>query len=306
MEVKLLAQEGSWAGIIPPMVTPFKTDDETIDERAIQAEVEYLIAAGVDGLCITGSTGEGQTLTVSEAALVAKVAVEQARGRVPVISGIIQNSTKMVVEYATAVRAMRVDGLQITPVHYLFSPDTDATVAFYRAIADQVGLPILIYNVIPWASIDPAVLIRIMDEVPSVKGVKQSGGDMHKLADLLALANPANAIFTALDDLLYPSFVLGARGAIAGIVTTIPKTVIALWNAVQQGDYETAKNIHIRILKVWRAVEGPNMPARIKVAMELQKRSGGVSRSPYARVWPKERERIQEALKGLGSLEGMA
>lgn len=295
----------TWAGIIPPMVTPFRAGDETVDERAVAGEVEYLIAAGVQGICVTGSTGEGATITVAEAAQIARVAVEQARGRVPVIAGIIQNSTRLVREYGEAVRAAGVDGLQVTPVHYLFAPDADATVAYYRAVA-ELGLPVIIYNVIPWAFLDPPVLVRVMETVDAVVGVKQSGGDLHKLADLLVSAPPSKAIFSAVDDLLYPSFVLGAHGSISAIVSVLPRTALKLWEAVQAGRHEEALALHRLMLRVWRAVEGPNMPARIKAALAYQGRPAGVARSPSARVTEADRAAIAAALEAVRSVEGFA
>jgi 4-hydroxy-tetrahydrodipicolinate synthase len=295
----------SWSGIIPPMVTPFAGDDEHVDEDALREEVEYLLAAGVQGLCVTGSTGEGATITPAESRQVAAVVVQQARGRVPVIAGIIQNSTRMVLSYAEAVREVGVDGLQVTPVHYLFAPDADATVDYYRAIA-RVGLPIVIYNVIPWAFLEPPTLRRVMTEVDAVVGVKQSGGDLHKLADLLAAAPKDKRIFSAVDDLLYPSFVLGAHGSIAAILTVLPRTSGKLWRAVQEGRHEDAGRLHTQMLTVWRAVEGPNMPARVKAALAYQGRRGGSPRAPSAKISSADRDRIAVALDAVRSEEGFA
>jgi 4-hydroxy-tetrahydrodipicolinate synthase len=285
-----------WTGIIPPMVTPFHPDSEELDEDALRAEVDTLLGAGVQGLCVTGSTGEGAAITASEARRVAEVVVHEVQGRVPVISGIIQNSTRMVLEYADAVRDVGVDGLQVTPVHYLFKPDADGTVNYYRAVAGR-GLPIMIYNVIPWAFLEAPVLVRLMREVPGVVGVKQSGGDLHKLADLLLTAPPEKRIFSAVDDLLYPSFTLGAHGAIAAILTILPRTSVKLWEAVRDGRHDTARALHPVLLRMWRAVDGPNMPARAKAAIALQGRPAGVARSPAAAVSDEDVARILEALK---------
>jgi 4-hydroxy-tetrahydrodipicolinate synthase len=293
----------TWAGIIPPMVTPFRREDEMVDERLVAEEVEYLIASGVQGICVTGSTGEGATVTAAEARQIAQVAVTQAKGRVPVIAGIIQNSTRLVREYGEAVRAVGVDGLQVTPVHYLFAPDAEATVGYYRAVAD-IGLPVIIYNVIPWAFLEPAVLVRVMETVDGVVGVKQSGGDLHKLADLLVMAPPSKAIFSAVDDLLYPSFVLGAHGSISAIVSVLPRTALKLWEAVRAGRHDEALALHRLMLRVWRAVEGPNMPARIKVALAYQGRPAGVARSPSAQVTEADREAIAAALDSVRAVEG--
>ena len=285
-----------FAGVIPPAVTPFDSNED-LDERSLRGEVEYLIAAGASGICVTGSTGEGATLTLAESARVARIVSDQARHRVPIISGIIQNSTRVVQEFAQASQAAGVDALQVTPVHYLFAPDAGGTVDFYRAIARQIPLPIFIYNVIPWASLDPATLVRVMHEVSHVIGVKQSGGDMHKLADLLTMVSPEHLVFTAIDDLLYPSFVLGVHGTIAGIATAIPRTVVELWDAVQRADHAKALQLHRIALQMWRAIEGSNMPAKMKLALQLQNRSSGVARSPYAAITEEQRQAIERAVE---------
>lgn len=285
-------------GIVPPMVTPLRADG-SIDPGALEGEVDHLLAHGVHGLCVTGSTGEGAALSDAEVAHVAGIVVARVAGRVPVLGGVIRNSTRAAVRCALGLRAAGVDALQVTPVHYLFTPDGDATVEYYRAIGAATDLPIYVYNVIPWAAIDPAVLLRLCAEVPAVRGVKQSGGDMHKLADLLAAVDDDHVILSAVDDLLLPSFVLGAKGAIAAILTALPGEAVALWNAVRAGRLDEARRRHARLLPVWRALEGPNMPARLKVALELQGRRGGLPAEPQAAVSPEQRERIRAALATL-------
>src|SRR5436309_14013696 len=138
-------------GIVPPITTPFTANDD-IDEAALRAEVRYLIeTAHVHGLAVCGSTGEGHTLTTEETRRITAIAVEEAAGRVPVITGIITDSTRATIERGRAVADLGVAALQVTPVHYLFRPDDVAMQRHFAAIADSTGLPVLIYNVVPWA-----------------------------------------------------------------------------------------------------------------------------------------------------------
>src|SRR6185437_2137046 len=179
-------------GIIPPMVTPFSAE-YGIDERAHRAEVRHLIdTAGVHGVAVCGSTGEGHTLTTDETRRITAWAIEEARGHVPVITGIIADSTRAAIERAKAVADLGVAALQVTPVHYVFRPDDDSMLGFFSDIAEADG----------------------------VIGVKQSASDMKALADLLLLTNEAGLadrvrILSAVDALLYPSFQLGSHGAVA-------------------------------------------------------------------------------------------
>lgn len=285
-------------GIIPPMVTPFNSD-ETIAERALQEEAEYLISVGAAGLTVTGSTGEGAGLSPDETHHAHRAVVGQARGRVPVIGGAVPDSTVEAVRLAQAAREAGVDALQITPPHYLFPPAADDVVEYYRAISDASGLPVIIYNVVPWATIDVPTLLRLV-ALPGMAGVKQSGGDIHKLSELLHAARGTTSILTAMDDLLYPSFVLGADGAIAAILTAAPVLCVALFDAVRCGDHETALALHNRLLSLWQALEGPNLPARVKAAMTLQGRPGGNARRPMTQPAPADVERIEQALRAAG------
>ena len=191
-------------GIIPPMTTPFRPDG-TIDEEALRAETRYLVdTARVHGLAVGGSTGEGHAMTSDEVRRATAIVVEEARGRVPVITGIITDSTASAIERGRAVRDLGVAALQVTPVHYLFRPDDDAMLRHFEALARGTGLPILIYNVVPWTYLSPQLLARILMSVDGVVGVKQSAGDLKLLADLLLLVGTRARIMTAVDALLYP------------------------------------------------------------------------------------------------------
>jgi 4-hydroxy-tetrahydrodipicolinate synthase len=286
-------------GIIPPIVTPFEADGDVAEDE-LRAEVRYHLYLGVHGICTAGSTGEGHTLSREEAAAVARLVVDEVAGRVPVIAGIIRDSTRDVIDYGLALRETGVDALQITPVHYLFTPDGDETFAYYRTITEAVGLPVVIYNVVPWSTIEPVTLARILNEVDLVVGVKQSGGDIHRLADLIRLRPHGGAVLTAIDDLLYPTLMLGAQGAIAATLTVAPELCLQLWDAVQVGDHKAALSLHERLLPVWRAIDAPNMPALIKYALSLQGRAGGVSRRPMTPVSADQATRVQAALADAG------
>lgn len=219
-------------GIIPPMVTPFR-DDGSIDETALRAETRYLIeTAGAHRLAVSGSTGEGHTLSTEEIRLITAAVVEEAAGRVPVITGIIVNSTATVIERGKAVKDLGVAALQVTPVHYLFRPVDDAMVRHFAETADAAELPVMIYNVVPWTYLSPQLLTRIIDDVPGVIGVKQSEGDVKLLTDLLLMAGDRARTMTAVDVLLYPSFALGAVGSIPAILTAATTLCVRLWNAV--------------------------------------------------------------------------
>ncbi|MBW1995546.1 MAG: dihydrodipicolinate synthase family protein, partial [Deltaproteobacteria bacterium] len=220
-------------------------------------------------------------------------------GKVPVITGIIADSTREVIERGKAVADLGVAALQVTPVHYLFRPNDEAMQAFFAEISQATGLPVIIYNVVPWTYLSPELLTRIITEEDGVIGVKQSAGDLKMLADLLLQLGDRGVIMSAVDALLYPSFALGAHGAIAAILTTVPELCVQLWDAVREGDHKRALGLHARLLPIWNAIMDDNLPANVKYAMELQGRAAGNPRAPMPAASEEQKARIRRALDGL-------
>jgi len=283
-------------GIVPPMTTPFGAGEE-LDERVLRAEVRYLVEeAKVHGLAVGGSTGEGHTLSTDELRRAVGAAIEEARGRVPVIAGIIVDSTRQAIERARALADLDVAALQITPVHYLFKPDDEMMYRHFATIADQVEPPILVYNVIQWVYCSTKLLVRLITEVDGVIGVKQSASDLKRLADLLLELDGRGLVMSAVDALLYPSFCLGAHGSIAAILTAVPQLCVQLWEAVQAGDHAAGLNLHAKLLRVWNAIAGDSLPANVKCAIELQGRAAGLPRSPMGVTSETQKAAIRAAL----------
>jgi len=286
-------------GIIPPMTTPFDEAGEFQPDK-VAAQVNWMIRAGAHGLAAGGSTGEGHTLDHDEYRALIAATSEAVAGRIPVIAGVITDSTREAIKRGKAVRDMNVAALQVTPVHYLFRPTDDAMVDHFRAMADETGVPIIIYNVVPWTYLSPALLCRIFDEVPNVIGVKQSAGDLKLLADLLIDAPPDRRIFTAVDALMYSSFALGAHGAIAAILSAVPHASVELWNAVNvMGNRQKARDLHVKMLRLWNAMFSDNLPACTKFAQEIQGIPAGAPRAPMPPASPEQQAAIRKCLEAL-------
>ena len=287
-------------GIIPPMTTPFGADGE-LKLDLLRGQVDWLVGQGVHGLAAGGSTGEGHTLDSAEFRDLVAATVEAAGGRVPVIAGIIVDSTRDAIRRARTLRDLNVAALQVTPVHYLFRPDDEAMLTHFKTVAEETGMPVIIYNVVPWSYLSPELLVRIMRAVPGVIGVKQSAGDLKLVADLLNTADPNHLILSAVDALLYPSFALGAQGSIAAILTAAPRASVELWNAVQAGDHGRALDLHRKLLPLWNAIVGDNLPACTKAAQTLQGCEAGLPRAPMPPASPRQEDKIAEALRALGA-----
>ena len=157
------------------------------------------------------------------------------------MAGIIVNSTRDAIARAASIAHLKVAALQVTPVHYVFKPDEDATYKHFKALSEATKFPVIIYNVVPWNYLSPALLVRIMKDMPGVIGVKQSAGDLKLMADLLINLPNGKKVYSAVDALLYPSFALGAHGTIAANPAAVPGVCVNLWNAVQAGDHKKAQ-----------------------------------------------------------------
>ncbi|MBM09966.1 MAG: dihydrodipicolinate synthase family protein [Magnetovibrio sp.] len=286
-------------GIIAPFTTPF-AENGSLDLALVPAQVDWLIGNGVHGLAAGGSTGEGHVLNSEEHYDLIKKTIEAINDRVPLVAGIIANSTTEVAERGKAIKSLGVYALQITPPHYLFKPDDDAMVRHFKEIYAECNLPILIYNVVPWCYLSPDLLLRIMNEIPGVLGVKQSAGDMKLFADLVRRADPKNLIFSAVDAMLYSSYQLGAPGAIAAILTAAPGPSVRLWDAVIDQDWKTARDLHERLMPLWDAIGVDNMPSLCKYAQHLQGVEAGFPRRPTSPATDDQKERVKDALENLG------
>ena len=285
-------------GVIAPFTTPF-SEDGSINYSLIKPQVDWLIENGVHGLAAGGSTGEGHALTRDEYLSVIRETINAIDNRIPLVAGIIANSTSEVIERGLSVKEMNVEALQITPPSYLFKPDDDAMVKHFDEISKKCNLPILIYNVVPWCYLSPDLLLRIMEEVPGVLGVKQSAGDMKLFADLIRRAKPTNLIFSAVDALLLSSYQLGAPGSIAAILTAAPKSSVQLWNYAQDKNWEKALNLHEKLMPLWDAIGLDNMPSLCKYAQKLQGVDTGLARKPTSPATKAQKDKIKSALTNL-------
>ena len=286
------------SGVIPPVTTPFDERGD-IQYDSVKAQVDWLVDCGVSGIAVGGSTGEGHALEADEFRTLIETTLEAADGRIDVIAGIITDSTRESVRRGQIIRDSGVVALQVTPVHYVFKPTDDGTVEHFRTLTTETDMPVIIYNVIPWNYLSPEQLCRVMREVPGVIGVKQSAGDMKLFADLMISANREDLIFSAVDGLLYASYCLGAQGSIAAILSAAPRPSVQLWNAVKAGDHATALDLHEKLLVLWNAIVGDNLPATTKYSQILQGIPAGLPRQPMSMPGEPQQALIRNALMGL-------
>ena len=285
-------------GVLPPITMPFDIKGELV-KGGLREQIDFIIKNGANGVVAGGSTGEGHTLTDAEFSSVMQEAYEATAGRVPFLAGLIVQSTRAAIERANMLKGMKVTALQVTPVHYLFKPDADATIEHFRTISDATGLPILIYNVIPWNYLSVDLMLRIMDEVPGVVGMKQSGGDLKSLSDLLLRCKPENVVLSGVDALLYPGFCMGMHGAISALTSAVPHIVVRIQKAVEANDHKAARDLHFKLNALWNTMSHDNLPACIKYIQHLQGTRMFEPRAPMMRVTDQQKVDIKAAMKPL-------
>jgi 4-hydroxy-tetrahydrodipicolinate synthase len=283
------------------MITPF-ADDNSIDRSALETEAKFLRATGVQGIVVGGSTGEGAGLSELELYEAVRVVIQSTDGALPVLGGVIADTSEEAIRLGIAAKGAGACGLQVPPPHFQYVTSVEILARYYQDITDATGLPLIIYNVVPWAQVAIASLKKICSENPLIIGVKQSGYNIHALAELLSNLKGKIKFFSAIDDLIYPSFMLGVDGTISGTSCLFPRETLEMLRCVQSGNLDRALDLHNRILPVWRCIEGPGFPGQIKYAMSLLGRSTGKPRAPFN--WPSTRiaDRIERELRAGGFL----
>jgi 4-hydroxy-tetrahydrodipicolinate synthase len=286
-------------GVIPAVITPFDGQGN-IDEQKLKAEIEYQLSCGVSAVCAGGTTGEGAGMSPDDVSRVIRCATEQIKGHVPVIAGMIPDTTNEAIKLALAAKNAGAAALQVTPPHYVLRPGTPELVSYYLQIHQATGLDVILYNVIPWAQVTPDQVEELI-AAGGICAVKQSGSNMHYLADLVYRFGDRIPILCAVDDLLYPAFVLGAQGTLSAIASVLPKQCVELYEAVGRGDHQKALRLHNQLLVVWRALEDMDgFIGRVKYAIEVQGRPAGLPRHPVRPAREDEQIIVRNAFQEAG------
>lgn len=294
-------------GIFPPLVTPMD-ENEDVNISGFRREVLSVLELPVTGVVVGGSTGEGHALTPDELGELTSAAVEEARGRVPVVTGIITTSTREAVLRAKQAKQAGARGLMVTPPIYQ-SHDNETLRNYYEGIYNATGMPIIVYNVLPAAPVTPAQM-KDLAQLPAIIGTKESAGStLANLSELLADVSDEIAVTWATDHMMFPGFGLGAVGAISGTTSMFPRASIEMFNAVARNDYDSARRIHFGLWPLMKEVmSGPNWPGCVKAVFNLQGKNVGPARAPFFIPTGERMDRIkagfvhaQETLSDLAS-----
>jgi dihydrodipicolinate synthase/N-acetylneuraminate lyase len=233
----------NWNGVFPACTTQLKKD-QSLDLPATARHFEVLIESGVNGLIVCGSLGENQTLDPDEKRAVVRCAVETARGRVPVVSGVAESSTGAAIRYVRDVEQLGAVGVMVMPP-MSYKGDPRESMTYLRAVAKGGGLPIMIYNnPLSYANdITPALFAELADE-PKFVAIKESSGDTRRITELHNAVGGRYAIFTGVDDLVLEASILGIDGWVAGTGSAFPAENQRLWELTRAGKWDEARALY--------------------------------------------------------------
>lgn len=233
----------AWRGVFPAAVTHFH-DDQSLNLPATLTHLEQMLEAGVHGLVVLGSVGENCALEYSEKLDVLRAVVERVAGRVPVLSGVAECSTRLACRFAADAAEVGVDGLMVLPV-MVYKSDPRETVFHFRQVASASDLPLMIYNNPPAYGVDikPETFAEMADE-PKFAAIKESSSDPRRITDIINLCGDRYILFCGVDDLVLESLLLGAVGWISGLVNAFPAENRLLWDLATAGKWEAARQVY--------------------------------------------------------------
>jgi 4-hydroxy-tetrahydrodipicolinate synthase len=291
-------------GIIPPVVTPF-SPDESLDLPRLRSHIDLMLAKGVDGIFVLGTTGEFYALDEDEKQRVVAAAVEHCRGRAPVFAGTGAETTREVVRLTRMAEKEGADGVSvITP--YFIKPTQAELLDHFRRVAESTARPVVLYNnpaTCGGVSIEPETVARLA-EVPNIVGIKDSSGDLQNTIELVKLAQSEKfAVLNGRDTLILAALLFGAKGAIPATCNVAPELCVGIYRSFVVGDVEAARRYQDRLAPVRLALTLGTGNGAVKEAMALLGRPAGPNRSPIAALSAEKRQKLKDILAKAGVTE---
>lgn len=284
-------------GVLPALITPF-TKDNKIDKEGLTQNIEFLIENGVSGIVPCGTTGEAATLSIEEHEKVVEYAIECSN--VPVVAGTGSNNTTEALELTKSAADAGADAvLLITP--YYNKPNDRGMVAHFKTIANAVDVPIILYNVPSRTGINmkPEVVAELA-KVSNIVGIKEASGSLDQITRILELTKDEDFVVLSGDDgLTLPILALGGVGVISVVANVAPKLMVSMVEAFQKGDMDRARELHLSLAPLIRAVFLETNPIPVKKAVELIGLPAGNLRLPLAPMSEENEKKLKSALNDL-------
>jgi len=282
------------------LVTPF-SQDGAVDENALRNLVTWQVESGIDFLIPCGTTGETPTLTHDERLRVIDVTIEVVAGRVPIIAGATSNSTQEAVAKAKEVAARPGVNAILTASPYYNKPTQEGQYRHFRAIAEAVDKPVIVYNV-PGrtsANLEPATLARLT-EVANIAGVKEASGNMSQIAEVLNSVPESFLVLSGDDVMTLPMIALGGVGVISVASNEIPREMAEMTRAALANDWHTARTLHRKYLPLMLANFIESSPLPVKAVLAMMGKIEEVYRLPLLPMRRDTRSKLQKIATDVG------
>lgn len=281
----------NWHGVFPAITTQFHPD-ESLDLPGTMSHLEALIAAGIHGVVLLGTVGENSTLEYGEKLVVLEALKRAAAGRIPVLTGVAETSTALACRFARDAEKIGVDGLMVLPA-MIYKSDPCETVAHFRAVAHNAGLPMMIYNnpVSYHVDVTPEMFRELADEA-NIVAIKESSENVRRITDLVNTVGDRYILFSGVDDLVLESVLLGAQGWISGLVDAFPNESCALWSLAVAGRWKEARELYRWFTPLLHLDTKIKLVQYIKLAMAETGLGSEVVRAPRLPLVGAERDEI--------------
>jgi 4-hydroxy-tetrahydrodipicolinate synthase len=280
-----------WSGVFPAATTQFRAD-ESIDFDATARHLDRMIRAGVHGMILLGSVGENTALEYGEKLEVLRRMKEAIGGRVPVLSGVAENTTRLACRYAADCEKIGLDGLMVLPA-MIYKADSREAMAHFRAVSRASSLPVMIYNNPPsyFVDVTPEMFVDLGDE-PALVAIKESSDNPRRITDLVNACGDRYLLFSGVDDLVLESVLLGAQGWVSGLVNAFPEENRALWDLAAGGRWEDARALYRWYTPLLHLDTKIKLVQYIKLCMAEVGLGSEITRAPRLRIEGAEREQV--------------
>jgi 4-hydroxy-tetrahydrodipicolinate synthase len=291
-----MAGRSKFRGTGTALVTPF-TKDGSLDETALRRLVDFQIKGGVEALVPVGTTGESPSLNHKEYERVFEIVKDQSKGKVKIFGGAGSNSTQMAIEHTRLAKKVGLDAALVVGPYYN-KPSQEGYFQHYRAIADAVDIPIIVYNVPgrTGGNIEAVTTLRMAEEIPSIMAVKEASGNFAQIMEIARNKPDTFSLLSGDDAITLPMVSLGADGCISVVANETPRDFSDMVRACLSGDWDTARKLHNKLLPLMTFNFVESNPIPVKAALAMMGMIEEVYRLPLVKIGSNNREKLRAAL----------
>lgn len=287
-----------FTGSIVAIVTPFKNNK--LDEQALSDLIEWHISEGTNGIVPCGTTGESATLEYEEHYRVIELTIKVVNGRVPVIAGTGANSTSETIMMTGKAKKLGADGALLV-VPYYNKPTQEGLYRHYRAVAEAVDIPIVLYNVPGRTALNmlPQTVARLC-EIKNIVAIKEATGDMKQVSEVIRLCGDNITVLSGDDFTTFPLMLLGGKGTISVSANVVPGDVSGMCGALLAGDIDKARDLHFKLEPLNKGMFIETNPIPVKTALSMMGKIQEEMKLPLCEMSSENREKLKKILKNYG------